>query len=150
MTPRGVKKEVKMRGKNILIVDDEKKIVEILANFLEMEGFKVMKTYDGQEALELLLADTPIDLMLLDEKMPVMGGTTLMREMRKRGMDIPIIVLTGSISITQRASSDKEGLYTNLLVKPVRLSELLDMVNRVLKESAGKGQKKAKKKKKAS
>ena len=126
-----------MSGKAILIVDDERKIVDILSNFLTMEGFDVKKTYDGQEALNLIKKGTPVDLMLLDEKMPVMGGTTLMKEMKKIGVDIPVILLTGSVNLIQMAGSDR-GLYKNMLIKPVRLAELLDMVNEVLKENAKK------------
>ena len=136
-----------MSGKAILIVDDERKIVDILSNFLTMEGFDVKKTYDGQEALNLIKKGTPVDLMLLDEKMPVMGGTTLMKEMKKIGVEIPVILLTGSVNLLQLSGSDR-GLYKNMLIKPVRLSELLDMVNEVLKENTKRSPKRAAGKKK--
>ncbi|MEA3489763.1 MAG: response regulator [Candidatus Omnitrophota bacterium] len=126
-----------MSGENILVVDDEVKIVEIVSNFLTMHGFSVKKTYDGQEALNVLLEGTPIDLILLDEKMPVMSGSTLLREMKKLKIDIPVIILTGSIALPQVLQSNK-SLCEHVFVKPIRLSELLELVNKVLDSGTGK------------
>ncbi len=115
----------------ILIIDDERRIVEILEKFLIYEKFEVSKAYDGREGLDLLKRDAP-DLIILDEKMPGMGGANFIKEMKKVRKSIPVIVLTGSINLSQFEQA-KKPKYKHLLYKPVRLVELLKVINEVLK-----------------
>lgn len=78
--------------KNVLIVDDEARLRKLVADFLSREGYSVYEAADGKAALDLL-AQTSIDLMILDVMMPEYDGWTVCRELRKTS-SIPVIMLT--------------------------------------------------------
>ena len=120
-----------MSGKTILVIDDEPRIVEILDGFLTLQGFEVRKAYDGKEGLDILRKTKPVDLIILDEKMPGMGGADFLKGMKELKIDIPVVILTGSVAISQLNHSSKKA-YDHILVKPVRLSELLELINEIL------------------
>ena len=119
-----------MNGKRILVIDDEPRIVEILDSYLTFQKFKVEKAYDAQDGLEILQKKA-IDLVILDEKMPGMGGEAFLKSMKKLKMNIPVVVLTGSVNISQMHRSVRK-IYKHILFKPVRLSELVELVNELL------------------
>ena len=77
---------------NILIVDDEPKIVELISAYLEKENFHVFTAFDGKEALEIF-NNNEIDLIVLDLMLPGLSGEEVCIEIRKRS-DVPIIMLT--------------------------------------------------------
>ncbi len=81
-----------MKGKKILVVDDEKPIAEILRYTLEQEGYLVSVAYDGDEALQLLRREQPA-LVLLDVMLPKKDGFAVCREIRASS-NVPIIMLT--------------------------------------------------------
>ena len=85
-----------MTKKRILVVDDEKDIVEFLTELLEDHGYQVSSAYDGIEAMELIKKSRP-DLILLDLQMPEETGTGLYRRLHhtKEYKDIPVIVVSG-------------------------------------------------------
>ena len=70
-----------MEQQTILVVDDDKEIVRAIAKLLEMEGYKVLKAYDGLEALDLLVGNQ-IHLILLDVMMPKLNGLSTMIKIR--------------------------------------------------------------------
>ena len=75
-----------MTQKKILVADDEKDIVELVAFNLEREGFAVSRAYDGQKALEMVNREKP-DLVILDLMMPEMPGMEVCRRIRAPGDD---------------------------------------------------------------
>ena len=77
----------------ILIVDDEPRIRELIREHLEHEGFQCEEATDGSAALAALAA-SGADLVILDIMMPFVDGMTCLREMRKRKIDTPVIMLT--------------------------------------------------------
>jgi len=79
-------------SKKILIVDDEKNIVDILRFNLQKEGFATLEAYDGEQGLEMALNRKP-DLILLDVMLPKMDGFTVCRKIRQT-MSTPILMLT--------------------------------------------------------
>jgi DNA-binding response OmpR family regulator len=81
--------------KKILIADDEKDIVELVAYNLEQEGFAVIRTYDGRQAWERVNSEKP-DLLILDLMMPVLPGMEVCRMIRRQAStaSLPIIMLT--------------------------------------------------------
>lgn len=129
------------KKKKILIIDDEAHIVDILETYLKVHEFSVKTAYEGRKALSILKKDKSIDLIILDEKMPGMGGSVFLKELKKIKVNSPVIILTGSLNLSQFDRSSK-GLYEKMLIKPVRLSELLKVVNRVLSPRKAKGIKK--------
>jgi DNA-binding response OmpR family regulator len=78
--------------KTVLIVDDERNIVELVRLYLEKEGFAVLAAADGEQALELHRRHEP-DLVVLDLMLPLIDGFEVCRELRRRG-DTPILMLT--------------------------------------------------------
>ncbi len=78
--------------KNILVVDDERNIVELVRLYLEKEGFAVAIAADGEQALAQYERTGP-DLVVLDLMLPKMDGFEVCRELRRRG-DVPILMLT--------------------------------------------------------
>lgn len=85
-----------MAKKKILVIDDEKDIVEFLTQLLEDNGYEVAAAYDGVQGLEMVVKDRP-DLILLDLQMPEETGTGLYRKLhnKKEYKDIPVIVISG-------------------------------------------------------
>ena len=77
----------------ILIVDDEPRIRELISEHLQHEGFACEEATDGSAALAALSVGG-IDLVILDVMMPFVDGMTCLREMRKRKIDTPVIMLT--------------------------------------------------------
>ena len=73
----------------ILVCDDEKEIVEAISIYLETDGFKVIKAYDGNEALEVL-EKNKVDLIIIDVMMPGLDGIHATLKIREK-MDVPII-----------------------------------------------------------
>jgi CheY-like chemotaxis protein len=85
-----------MTKKKILVVDDEKDIVEYLTELLEDNGYEVTPAYSGIEAMNAIVREKP-DLILLDLLMPSETGTDLYRRLhnKKKYRDIPVIVISG-------------------------------------------------------
>jgi len=79
---------------NILVVDDERKIRDLVRLYLEKEGFNVGEAEDGQKALDLY-QQRQWNLIVLDLMMPGMDGWEVCKEVRRRKSDVPIIMLTG-------------------------------------------------------
>ena len=84
---------------NILVVDDDKEIVESIEIYLRNEGYKVFKAYDGLEALDIL-TNEEIHLILMDIMMPKMDGFAVLEYMNQEQWidDIPVIVISGEDS----------------------------------------------------
>jgi len=115
--------------KKLLIVDDEPEILAIIEAFLNAKGgFRIIKASNGQEALDILSRDNSIDLVVLDHRMPVLDGSATFAEIRKNGLTIPVILLTGSVG--RQTKKLKVDAY---LFKPIDLTELLAHINRLLK-----------------
>ncbi|WP_148551198.1 response regulator transcription factor [Paraclostridium bifermentans] len=79
-------------GENILIVDDDREIVDAIEFYLKPEGFNILKAYDGLEAIENLI-DSNIDLVIMDVMMPNMDGLKATLKIRENN-NIPIILLS--------------------------------------------------------
>ena len=79
-------------SRTVLIVDDEKNIVDILKYNLKKEGFNTLEAYDGEQAMEIALKESP-DLILLDVMLPKMDGFEVCRKLRQQ-ISTPILMLT--------------------------------------------------------
>jgi CheY-like chemotaxis protein len=112
----------------ILVVDDEKNIVQLARLYLGKEGYKVEEAYDGRQALEKVRAISP-DLVLLDIMMPEMDGLTAMREIRKRAewKKLPIIALTAKAMRDDQEKCLDAGA-NDYIAKPLDVEKLLSLV----------------------
>ena len=111
----------------ILTVDDEVEIVKIISAFLNKKGFQVLTAYSGEEALEVIAKEKP-DLILLDKKMPGIGGRGVLKKLKEDGINIPVILLSGSLGMEEM----KELVNGEVLSKPIDLNELVERVNKRL------------------
>lgn len=82
-----------MKGKNILVVDDEPLIRKLVTDFLKKDGYSVVEAEDGKKAMDLFFSEEKIDLLILDVMLPEYDGFTVCREIRKKSK-VPIIMLT--------------------------------------------------------
>src|SRR5574344_1039244 len=79
--------------KTVLIVEDEKNIVDIIRFNLQREGYNTLEAYDGEAGLAAAEQNNP-DLVLLDVMMPKMSGFEVCKALRKNGSNVPVIILT--------------------------------------------------------
>jgi phosphate regulon transcriptional regulator PhoB len=124
-----------MMRKKILIVDDEKDIVELIAYNLEREGFAVNRAFDGRKAWELVNAEKP-DLVILDLMMPAVPGMEVCRMIRHQDStaDLPIIMLTAKSDPVDKILGLEVGA-DDYLTKPFHVRELIARVRAVLRRS---------------
>ena len=80
---------------NILVVDDEPKIVEIISAYLKNEGYNVLSSFNGIKALEIFKSN-PIDLVILDLMLPDLSGEKVCHEIKKIS-EMPVIMLTAKV-----------------------------------------------------
>jgi signal transduction histidine kinase len=123
------------RPKRILIVEDDRAVLETLVGVLQDEGYEVSRASDGREALERLQGDVAADLILLDLRMPVMDGWTFRNLQRRDSHLAPIPVVAMSADATSRAQAISADAF---LRKPVDLEDLLATVRRVLADDDAK------------
>ncbi len=118
----------------LLIVDDEPAITQVLRERLEREGFGVHAVATGEEALAALEVGA-YDLLLLDVGLPGMDGFEVLRRMRARGYDLPIIVLTARDEEIDRVVGLELGA-DDYVVKPFSPRELAARVRALLRRTA--------------
>jgi DNA-binding response OmpR family regulator len=118
----------------ILLVDDDKAIIDNLAPFLERAGFVVAVAANGETALDQIAQFAP-DLIVLDVLMPRMNGREVLRRLRREGDWTPVILLTQVGESTERAMALEEGA-DDYLNKPFDPYELVARIRAVLRRRA--------------
>ncbi len=113
---------------HILVVDDEKFIRDILADFLSMEGYAVGTASDGAAAIEQLRS-SPYDLVITDLKMPKLGGLDLLKEISTSYPETLTIIMTGFGTVETAIDAMKQGAYDYIL-KPFKSEEMMHTVQR--------------------
>ena len=119
---------------NVLIVDDELDLVETLMERLELRGIESKGATSGPEALTAV-AKKRFDVVLLDIKMPGMGGLQVLETIKERWPEQRVVLLTGHGSPEDAAEGIRLGA-DDCLMKPVKLGELIA----ALEKSVGKGE----------
>lgn len=120
-------------GKTILIVEDEKNIVDILSFNLSRDGYNTLEAYDGEAGLQLALEQDP-DLILLDLMLPRMNGFDVCRSLREAGRATPIIMLTAREEETDKVLGLELGA-DDYITKPFSMRELLARVKANIRRS---------------
>jgi DNA-binding response OmpR family regulator len=121
-------------SKKVLIVEDEKKLVNILKAYLEQAGFGVVTASDGQQALTVFRHEKPA-LVLLDLNLPVMDGLDVCRALRKES-SVPIIIVTARVEETDRLIGLELGA-DDYISKPFSPREVVARVRAVLRRTEG-------------
>lgn len=119
-------------AKKVLIVDDEKAIVDILKYNLQKNEFETAEAYDGAEALRLARETDP-DIILLDIMLPYMDGFEVCKALRDDGNNVPIIMLTAREDETDKVFGLEIGA-DDYITKPFAIEELLARIRAALRK----------------
>ncbi|MEG1658357.1 MAG: response regulator [Oscillibacter sp.] len=122
------------KGKTVLIVEDEKNIVDILRFNLQREGYNTLEAYDGEEGLALAISKNP-DLLLLDVMLPKMIGFDVCKTLRSQGNHVPVIILTAREEEADKVLGLDIGA-DDYITKPFSMRELIARVGANIRRTA--------------
>jgi DNA-binding response OmpR family regulator len=120
-----------MADARVLVVDDEKKVVDLVTLYLKREGYQALAAYDGVQALEMVHEQQP-DLVILDLMLPGMDGLAVCRTLRAEGNRVPIIMLTARTLEEDKLAGLSLGA-DDYVTKPFSPRELVARVGAVLR-----------------
>ena len=115
-----------MEQLKILIVDDEEDLTSTMVDRLELRGFQVESATSGIEALQRV-TETDFGVLVLDVKMPGVDGLQVMAEVKRRQLDLPVILLTGHGSTRDAERGLREGAF-DYLMKPIDIDTLVEKI----------------------
>jgi two-component system response regulator VicR len=119
--------------KTVLIVEDEKNIVDILRFNLMREGYRTLEAYDGEDGLNKARSENP-DLILLDVMLPKMIGFDVCRTLRQEGNNVPVIILTAREEEADKVLGLEIGA-DDYITKPFSMRELIARVGANIRRS---------------
>ena len=122
----------------ILVVEDEKKINDVIVKTLKKEKYGVDSCFDGEEALDYIFS-VEYDIILLDIMLPKKDGFEVLKSMRKKGIKTPVLFLTARDQIEDRVRGLDLGA-DDYLVKPFAFEELLARIRVVLRKNSVSGE----------
>lgn len=118
----------------VLLVEDERKVSAYVKRGLEEQGYAVDAVYSGRDALDWAEA-APYDLIILDILLPELDGLSVCRELRRRGLRTPILMLTARDAVDDRVAGLDAGA-DDYLVKPFAMKELLARLRALTRRAA--------------
>lgn len=118
-------------SQKVLVVDDDPIMHRVLKHYLERNGYEMLSANNGREAIEVTMRELP-QLVVLDVRMPEMGGLAALRELKETDSTkaIPVIVVTVSADRTTYMESQVSGASA-FLSKPFRPAQLLEEIKRL-------------------
>jgi heavy metal response regulator len=119
---------------HILVVEDEKKVASFIKRGLEAAHYAVDVEQDGQAGLNRLLGDG-YDLIVLDVMLPGLDGLSFIKEIRRRGVNVPVLLLTARVTVADKVTGLDFGA-DDYLTKPFAFEELLARVRALLRRGA--------------
>ena len=122
----------------ILVVEDEKKINDIIVKTLKQEKYGVDSCFDGEEALDYIFS-VEYDIILLDIMLPKRDGFEVLKSIRKKGIKTPVLFLTARDEIEDRVKGLDLGA-DDYLVKPFAFEELLARIRVLLRKNSSSGE----------
>lgn len=120
---------------DILVIDDDPVIRETVGDVLREHGHRVDRVDRGQAGLERIVRQRPVDLAIVDYKLPDISGLEVLRSIKARSPETEVILITGHASL-DGALAALDGEATSYLVKPVGTAQLLSTVDRALTRQA--------------
>lgn len=115
----------------VMLVDDEKEFVDVLAERLEARDFELTKAYSGDEALAKL-QENDVDVTVLDVLMPGKDGVETLREIKSAKPLVEVIMLTGNATVETAVEGMKKGAF-DYLMKPTETKDLVEKIVRAYK-----------------
>lgn len=122
--------------KTVLIVEDEKNIVDILRFNLQRAGYQTLEAYDGEDGLAQAVSANP-DLILLDVMLPKKNGFDVCRALRDQGSSVPVIILTAREEEADKVLGLEIGA-DDYITKPFSMEELVFRIEAILRRVKGK------------
>ncbi|HXF49134.1 MAG TPA: response regulator [Verrucomicrobiae bacterium] len=117
-----------MLEKSVLVVDDELLIRDLLYDFFLEKGYKVSVADSGPVALEKL-GKQSFDALLVDLKMPSMDGIEFIKEVRKKKIETPVVIITGFPSLETALEALRQRVH-DYIIKPFNINQLFATVRR--------------------
>ena len=125
-----------MAKTRILIAEDDADMRDLLQEVLEEAGYETLVALDGRSAMERIRREREmIDLLVTDVRMPEMTGDELLAMMREKRTEAPVVVITAFGTVEQAVKMLKAGAF-QYLIKPLKMSDLLQTVKQALESSA--------------
>lgn len=124
-----------LQGVTVLVVEDEASNMMLLERFLTKRNATVFKCWNGLEAVEALKNMKGVDLVLMDLRMPVMGGVDAFRIIRNMHPDLPVIAQTALVLAHEVAEIKAMG-FNDFITKPIGLERLMDVIVSVLRNDS--------------
>lgn len=118
----------------ILVVDDDREIVELLTIYLRNENYEIVKAYDGKQALEKLRTYADIDMVILDIMMPRLDGISVVHEIRKDNDTLPILLLSAKSTDIDKIQGLTNGA-DDYVTKPFNPLEVIARVKSLLRRT---------------
>lgn len=114
--------------RTVLVVDDDRDIVDSLCELLQLAGYRTLSAYDGDDAVAVALRERPC-VAILDLHMPRVGGVLACARIRQQvaSRDMKLVALTGSDQPVDREAAELAG-FDHFLIKPVMVSALLHLL----------------------
>ena len=116
--------------KTILVVDDDRELVDALRSLLERQGYRVIQAHDGHQAKQAVYNQRP-DLMILDMMMPRMGGYPVLEHFKDKSDAPPIIMVTANEGSRHKVYAEYLGVI-DYIRKPFAMERLLETVQKAL------------------
>ena len=120
-----------MAGEKILLADDDPRILGVLTEFLEEQGFEVLAVRDGTQALAAIKGEE-FTLALLDLQLPGLSGLELLSRIKARAPETEVILFTGHAGLESAVQALRLGAYDYLLKSDLLLADLQAVINRAL------------------
>ena len=117
---------------DILVVDDEEDFASALTARLELKGFNARAVTSGEEALPAIV-NSPPQVVILDLKMPDLGGLEVLEGIKSFSQDIEVIILTGHGSVANGIEGMERGAF-DYIMKPVDLDEIISKINQAYEQ----------------
>jgi len=124
-----------MAPTRILVVEDEPKVAKALTEGLEADGFTVRTALTGEDGY-FIASSEPVDLIVLDRRLPGRDGVEILKTLRRRGFLMPVLILTARDTVEDRVEG-LDGGADDYLVKPFAFPELLARVRALLRRGRG-------------
>jgi DNA-binding NtrC family response regulator len=112
---------------NVLLVDDEADFIEAFSERLELRNLEISQAFSGEEALEKMQKNHTVEVVILDVKMPGMGGVETLAEIKKRHPLVEVIMLSGHADVASAIDGMKQGAF-DYLMKPCDIDQLIAKV----------------------
>ncbi len=116
----------------IMVIDDDPGLVETLSDALQLEGYSIKTALDGESALTIL-ENEDIDVVVTDIKMPGVSGLQLLKMIKEKNQNLPVIVMTGFASLETAIEAIKQGAY-DYVTKPFEIEKFLHTVAKAVNQ----------------